>query len=57
MRTLTYATIILVAGFAAAQQPATPPASHSHASAQPAASADQAWSELMEGNKRFVSGN
>jgi carbonic anhydrase len=56
MRKFTYAIIILLAGFAVAQQPAAPPAGHSHAAAQPTASADQIWSELMEGNKRFVSG-
>jgi hypothetical protein len=37
MRKLTYATIILRAGFAVAQQPATPSA-HSHQAAQSATS-------------------
>lgn len=56
MRKLTCATIILLAVFAVAQQPATPPAAHSQHAAQPAVSPERIWSELMEGNKRFVSG-
>jgi len=56
MRRLTCATIILFAVFAVAQQPATPPATHPHAAAQPAVSAGQIWSELMAANKRFVNG-
>jgi len=56
MRKLTYATIILVAVFAVAQQPATPPTAHSHHAAQPAVSPGKIWSELMAGNRRFVSG-
>lgn len=57
MRTITYATIVLLAVFAVAQQPAPLPSGHSHAAAEPAASANQIWSELIEGNKRFVSGS
>lgn len=56
MRKLTYATIILLAVSAAAQQPAAPPAAHADHAMKPAASAEKIWSELMEGNKRFVSG-
>jgi carbonic anhydrase len=56
MRKLTYAVIILFAVFAAAQQPATPSAAGSHHAAQPAVSPEKIWSELMEGNNRFVSG-
>ena len=56
MRKLTYAIIILLAGFAVAQQPATPPGAHSDHAALPAVSPEKIWSELMEGNKRFLSG-
>lgn len=56
MRRLTYAIVILSAVFAAAQQPATPTAAHSQHTAQPAVSPEKVWSELMAGNKRFVTG-
>ena len=56
MRKLTYGIIILFAVFATAQQPATPPAAGSRHAAQPAVSPEKIWSELMEGNKRFLSG-
>ena len=53
---LACANIILLAISAIAQQPKTPPAAHPQHAAQPAESADKIWSNLMEGNKRFVSG-
>lgn len=56
MRKLPYATIIFLTIVAAAQKPATPPATHSQHAAQPVASPEKIWSELMEGNQRFVSG-
>jgi carbonic anhydrase len=56
MRKVSCASIIFFALFAVAQQPAEAPAAHSQHAAQPPESADKIWSELMEGNKRFVSG-
>ena len=57
MRKLACATIILVAVFAVAQQPSKPAAAqHQHAVQSAAESPDKIWSELMEGNKRFVTG-
>jgi carbonic anhydrase len=52
---LAYLAIIFLATFAAAQQPAAPAPDHGHA-AQPAQSPDKIWSDLMDGNKRFVAG-
>jgi carbonic anhydrase len=54
-RKLAYFVIIFLATFAVAQQPAPPAAHHGHAT-QPAPSADKIWSDLMDGNKRFVAG-
>jgi carbonic anhydrase len=57
MRKLAHATtIIIFAVFSVAQQPAPPAAAHPQHAAQPAASPDKIWSELMAGNQRFVSG-
>ena len=56
MRKLTYAAIIFLAVSAVGQQPTTPVATHPQHAAQPAKSPDKIWSELMEGNQRFVSG-
>ena len=53
-----FAIIFFLATFATAQQPAaTAPhvAHHAHA-IQPAQSPDKIWSDLMDGNKRFVAG-
>ena len=58
-RKLAYFVIIFVATFAVAQQPATPapPAAHHHGHAvQPAESPAKIWSDLMDGNQRFVAG-
>jgi carbonic anhydrase len=54
-RRLAYVVVILLATFAVAQQPAAPAAHHGHAT-QPAQSPDKIWSDLMDGNKRFVAG-
>lgn len=56
---LLYLGIVLVASFSLAQQPAAsaPPAAHHGHAAQPAQSPDKIWSDLMDGNKRFVAGN
>ena len=57
-RKLAYVAIIFLATFAVAQQPAAPappPAHHGHTT-QPAQSPDNIWSDLMDGNKRFVAG-
>ena len=56
MRKLACANIIFLAIFAVAQQPSTPPVVHSQHAPQPAQSADKIWWQLMEGNKRFVTG-
>ena len=56
MRKLTCAIIVLLAVFAAAQQPAAAPAAHSPHAAQPAESPDKIWAELVQGNQRFVTG-
>jgi len=50
--------IIFLATFAVAQQPTAPapPAAHHGHAAQPAQSPDKIWSDLMDGNKRFVTG-
>jgi hypothetical protein len=56
MRKLTCATIILLAIFAVGQQPEAVLPRIPIPAAHPTASEDQIWSELMEGNKRFVSG-
>lgn len=57
-RNLTYLTIVFLTTFAVAQQPAStaPPAAHHAHAAQPAQSPDKIWSDLMTGNKRFVTG-
>ncbi len=47
--------IFFLATFAAAQQPAAPAAHHGHA-VRPAQSPDKIWSDLMDGNKRFIAG-
>jgi carbonic anhydrase len=57
-RKLACSAIIFLATIAFEQQPAaTAPAvtHHGHA-AQPAQSPDKIWSDLMDGNKRFVAG-
>src|SRR5437868_10119433 len=54
-RKLAYRAIIFLATFAVAQQPAAPAPHHGYA-AQPAKSPDKIWSDLMDGNKRFVAG-
>jgi len=57
-RKLAYPSIFFLATFAVAQQPAAPAPSaehHGHA-AQPAQSPGKIWSDLMDGNKRFVAG-
>lgn len=56
MRKLVCILTVFLANFALSQQPATPPASHEQHAPRPAVSADRIWSELMEGNQRFVSG-
>ena len=56
-RKLAYVTIIFfLATFSVAQQPAAPAAAHHGHAAQPAQSPDKIWSDLMDGNKRFVAG-
>src|SRR5438552_18994599 len=57
-RKLAYLAIIFLATFAVAQQPAAPapPATHHGHATQPAQSPDKIWSDLMDGNKRFVAG-
>jgi carbonic anhydrase-like protein len=57
-RKLAYLAVIFLATFAVAQQPAAPapPAAHNGHAAQPAQSPDKIWSDLMDGNKRFVAG-
>ena len=56
MRKLACTTIIVVAVVAVAQQPSKPAAAQHQHAVQPAKSADKIWSELIEGNKRFVTG-
>jgi carbonic anhydrase len=52
-----YPIVIFIATFAVAQQTApAPQAMHHETAAQPAQSPDKIWSDLMEGNKRFVAG-
>ncbi len=57
-RKLAYLAVIFLATFAVAQQPAAPapPAAHHGQAVQPAQSPDKIWSDLMDGNKRFVAG-
>jgi len=57
-RKLAYVGVIFLATLAVAQQPATsePPAAHHAHEAQPRPSADRIWSDLMDGNQRFVAG-
>ncbi len=56
LRKLTYiANIFLLVMFAVAQQPAAPVA-HPGQATGPAQSPDRIWSDLMDGNKRFVAG-
>ena len=58
MRKLTYATILFcltVSGVA--QQPSAPVTAHSQPATQPPESPEKIWSELMQGNKRFVTGS
>ncbi len=52
------ATVLFFTTFAAAQQTTAPPPQpiHHEHEAQPTQSPDEIWSELMEGNKRFVAG-
>jgi carbonic anhydrase len=55
-RTLVLLVVLLSTGLDWAQQPAaTQPAAHAKP-AKPAPSADQVWSDLMTGNKRFIAG-
>src|SRR5215471_2911005 len=57
MRKLASVIVIFLAIFAVAQQHSAPAAAaHSQHSAQPVESPDAIWAELMEGNKRFISG-
>jgi carbonic anhydrase len=58
LRKLPYWVIIFLATFAVAQQPAAPakPTAHHEHSPHPAQSPDKIWSDLMDGNKRFVAG-
>ena len=57
MRKLAYSIIVFLAVFAVAQQQPTAPAStHSQHASHPAESPTKIWSELMEGNHRFVAG-
>jgi carbonic anhydrase len=58
-RKVVYLAIVFLATFAVAQEPAAsaPPATHHEHAAQPAQSPDKIWSDLMDGNKRFVTGN
>lgn len=58
-RRVAYAAIIFFATFAIAQEPAAsaPLAAHHEHAAKPAQSPDKIWSDLMDGNKRFVAGN
>lgn len=56
MAKLSYSIVLFLAAVAVAQQPAATPAAHSPHAAHPAESADQIWSQLIEGNKRFVTG-
>src|SRR5437867_12410538 len=57
-RKLAYLAVIFLATFAVAQQPAAPapPAAHHGHAVQPAQPPDKIWSDLMDGNKRFVAG-
>ena len=58
MRKLGYATILFcltVSGVA--QQPSAPVTAHSQPATQPPESPEKIWSELMQGNKRFVTGS
>src|SRR5438270_11791181 len=57
-RKLAYLAVIFLATFAVAQQPAAPapPAAHHGHAVQPAQSPDKIWSDLVDGNKRFVAG-
>jgi carbonic anhydrase len=56
MAKFSYSIVIFLAAVAAAQQHDTPSATHSRSAAQPPESAGQIWSQLMEGNNRFVTG-
>jgi len=58
-RRVAYPAIIFFATFAIAQEPAAsaPLAAHHEHAAKPAQSPDKIWSDLMDGNKRFVAGN
>jgi len=58
-RRVAYPAIIFFATFAIAQEPAAsaPLAAHHEQAAKPAQSPDKIWSDLMDGNKRFVAGN
>jgi carbonic anhydrase len=56
-RALALLGVLLLASLGAAQQPAAKPKDSAHAKpAKAMPSADQVWSELMAGNKRFVAG-
>ncbi len=51
-------TLLFLAALVAAQQPAAPvlPAAHHGHAVQPVPSPDNVWSDLMDGNRRFVAG-
>jgi carbonic anhydrase len=53
---LAYLAIFFLASFAVAQQPAASSGPHDGHAAHSAQSPDKIWSELMDGNKRFVAG-
>ena len=57
MRKRICLALILLASAGMAQQPAASHASHTGKAAEPAQSADKIWADLMEGNRRFVTGN
>jgi carbonic anhydrase len=56
-RALVLLSVLLLTSLGLAQQPAAAPEHPAHAKpTKPAPSADQVWSDLMAGNKRFVAG-
>jgi len=56
MRKLILATIVFFYACGLAQQSTLHSAAHPQHAAPPAESADKIWSELMDGNRRFVAG-
>jgi carbonic anhydrase len=57
MRILCLSVVLSLAASGFAQQPSTAPAEHSsHTRTQAEPSADQVWSILMAGNRRFIAG-